>query len=392
MTDIQFDLGFSSRTVASYPLSRRIAIIKSAEALGFDRLWHSNEKFGRDMVANMTLSATHTERIGIGAAVTDPYSVHPALTAAAMATVDDISSGRVIVGMGAGGSGFPAMGIQRERPVAAMRDAIAIMRGMWSGKPAVVEGEVASVRNGVLGFSARSDIRIVIATRGPAVFRLAGRVADGAMIATMATPQGVGIAWDFVKQGARQAGRDPEEIEIISRVDTCVDHDRDSARAGVKQMIAFLFVEQLPQPRLRHPVGHGGPGRAGGHDRQARLRAHVQGRPTGARGVRGRLRLGRHAGGSRQQDQPHRRNGHSPLRHLGPHPARGRHRVGHPAHRGGSDAAGAGGRAGLTRVSYPAFHTRRTHFSVLSVSTQPKVIGVSTTFRIHIWSHSMHQT
>ena len=108
MTDIQFDLGFSSRTVASYPLSRRIAIIKSAEALGFDRLWHSNEKFGRDMVANMTLSAAHTDRIGIGAAVTDPYSVHPALTAAAMATVDDISSGRVIVGIGAGGSGFPA--------------------------------------------------------------------------------------------------------------------------------------------------------------------------------------------------------------------------------------------------------------------------------------------
>ena len=92
--------------------------------------------------------------------------------------------------MGAGGSGFPAMGIQRERPVAAMRDAIAIMRGMWSGQPAVVEGKVVSVRNGVLGFSTRPDIRIVIATRGPAVLRLAGRVADGAMIATMATPQG----------------------------------------------------------------------------------------------------------------------------------------------------------------------------------------------------------
>ena len=77
MSDLKFDLGFSSRTVAAYPLSRRVAIVKSAEASGFDRLWHSNEKFGRDMVANMTLSAVHTRRIGIGAAVTDPYSVHP---------------------------------------------------------------------------------------------------------------------------------------------------------------------------------------------------------------------------------------------------------------------------------------------------------------------------
>ena len=246
MTDIQFDLGFSSRTVAAYPLDRRVAIIKSAEVLGFDRLWHSNEKFGRDMVANMTLSAAQTERIGIGAAVTDPYSVHPALTAAAMATVDDISSGRVIVGIGAGGSGFPAMGIQREQPVAATADAIAIMRGMWAGKPATVDGKVVSVWSGVLGFKARPDIRIVIATRGPAMFRLAGRIADGAMIATMATPEGVGLAWDSVREGARQAARDPDDIEIISRVDTCVDRDRDKARAGVKQMIAFLLWSSYP--------------------------------------------------------------------------------------------------------------------------------------------------
>lgn len=246
MTDIRFDLGFSSRTVAAYPLSRRVAIVESVEALGFDRLWHSNEKFGRDMVANMTLSAVHTKRIGIGAAVTDPYSVHPALTAAAMATVDEVALGRVIVGLGAGGSGFPAMGLQRERPVEAMRDAIAIMRGMWAGEPAVVEGKVVSVRNGVLGFPARPDIRIVVATRGPAVLRLAGRIADGAMIATMATPRGVGIAWDSVRQGAQQAGRDPEDLEVISRVDTCVDRDRDKARAGVRQMIAFLLWSSYP--------------------------------------------------------------------------------------------------------------------------------------------------
>lgn len=246
MSDLRFDLGYSSRTVAAYPLSRRVAIVKSTEASGFDRLWHSNEKFGRDMVANMTLSAVHTGRIGIGAAVADPYSVHPALTAAAMATVDDMASGRVIVGVGAGGSGFPAMGIRRERPVAAMRDAVAVMRAMWSGKPATVEGEVVGVRGGVLGFPARPSIPVVIATRGPAVLRLAGRIADGAMIATMATPQGVAAAWDFVRQGARQAGRDPEEVELISRVDTCVDPDRDRARAGVRQMIAFLLWSSYP--------------------------------------------------------------------------------------------------------------------------------------------------
>jgi len=255
MRDLKFDLGFSSRTVAAYPLSRRIGIIKSAEALGFDRLWHSNEKFGRDMVANMTLTATQTERIGIGAAVTDPYSVHPALTATAMATVDEISSGRVLVGLGAGGSGFPAMGIQREKPVAAMRDAVSIMRAMWSGKPAVVKGKVVGINGGVLGFQARPDIPIVIATRGPAVFRLAGEIADGVMIATMATPRSVGIAREFIQQGMHKAGRTAAAVEIISRVDTCVDSDRNKARAGVKQMIAFLLWSSYPNRDFVRQVG-----------------------------------------------------------------------------------------------------------------------------------------
>lgn len=255
MTEVRFDLGFSSRTVAAYPLSRRIAIVESAEALGFDRLWHSNEKFGRDMVANMTLSATQTERIGIGAAVTDPYSVHPALTATAMATVDEIASGRVLVGLGAGGSGFPAMGIERVKPVLAMREAVSIMRAMWSGERAEVKGRVISIDGGVLGFKARPDIPIVIATRGPSVLRLAGEIADGAMIATMATPEGVGIAREFVRQGMEKAGRRPEEVEIISRVDTCVDPDRDKARAGVKQMIAFLLWSSYPNRDFVHQVG-----------------------------------------------------------------------------------------------------------------------------------------
>lgn len=255
MTDLKFDLGFSSRTVATYPLARRIAIVKRAEALGFDRLWHSNEKFGRDMVAGMTLSATQTGRIGIGAAVTDPYSVHPALTAAAMATVDEISSGRVLVGLGAGGSGFPSMGIQRVKPAAAVRDAVSIMRAMWSGKRAFVHGKVLHVEGGVLGFESRPDIPIVIATRGPSILRLAGEIADGVMIATMATPEGIGIAREFVREGLERAGRQPEELETISRVDTCVDPDRDKARSGVKQMIAFLLWSSYPDRKFVHQVG-----------------------------------------------------------------------------------------------------------------------------------------
>ena len=252
---VKFDLGFSSRTVADYPLERRIEIVKMAEALGFSCLWHSNEKFGRDMVASMTLTATRTQDIGIGAAVADPYSVHPALTAAAIATVDEISGGRVLVAMGAGGSAFPALGIVRAKPATAIREAIEIMRGMWRGETVTLKGKVIGLEGGRLGFSARPDMPIFVATSGSAVLRMAGEVADGVMIATMATLEGVRAAWNLVVEGANRVGRDPARLEIMSRVDCCVDLDRHRAREGVKQMIAFLLWSSYPNLKFVARVG-----------------------------------------------------------------------------------------------------------------------------------------
>ena len=128
---LKFDLGFSSRTVADYPLARRIDIVKMAENLGFAALWHSSEKFGRDMVASMTLSAARTQSIEIGAAVADPYSVHPALTATAIATVDEISGGRALVAMGGDGNTHNIGGRGRSPPRAKARRRLTMMEGSW---------------------------------------------------------------------------------------------------------------------------------------------------------------------------------------------------------------------------------------------------------------------
>jgi 5,10-methylenetetrahydromethanopterin reductase len=244
--EITFDLGFSSRTVSSYPVERRIGIIEMAEDLGFDRLWHSNEKFGWDMIASMTLTAAQTERIGIGAALVDPFSVHPCISAAAISTVDEISGGRVVMGIGAGGAGFPVMGVSRAKPATAIREAIEVMRGMWRGETVTVEGEVIRCKAGRLHYRSRPDIPVVIATRGRAVLGLAGEVGDGAMLATLARAQDVRRAIDLVAEGAKKTGRRIEDIEIISRVDTCVHPEREKAREGVKQMIAFLLWTSYP--------------------------------------------------------------------------------------------------------------------------------------------------
>ena len=67
---------------------------------------------------------SHTERVQLGTCVTDPFARHPALTAMAIATLDEISNGRALLGFGAGISGFPELGIVRKKPAVAMREAI----------------------------------------------------------------------------------------------------------------------------------------------------------------------------------------------------------------------------------------------------------------------------
>ena len=86
-----------------------VTVIDELEVLGYDQIWVSNEKFFRDMYVTMTVAAEHTTRPQIGAFVADPYSHHPALTAMAMATVDAVSGGRAMLGLGAGGTGFPTI-------------------------------------------------------------------------------------------------------------------------------------------------------------------------------------------------------------------------------------------------------------------------------------------
>jgi 5,10-methylenetetrahydromethanopterin reductase len=243
---IEFSVGYSARAVAAYPLERRQALVRLAEELGFDVLWHSNERFYRDLWVNMTMSAMLTSRIRLGTAIVEPYAVHPALTAVALATLDDVARGRAILGIGAGGSGFPALGVARQRPARAIREAIEMIRRFLGGERVDYAGELISFRGAQLHFKTRADIPIYVATRGKAVLQLAGEVADGVMMATHATPQGVAYAIGEVEKGLRRAGRRREDIRLMARVDCCVLPERQVARDGVKQMLAFMLFLSYP--------------------------------------------------------------------------------------------------------------------------------------------------
>ena len=118
----------------SRPVAELVELAVSAERLGYDDFWLADERFFREVYTILGLAAARTSRIRLGPGVTDPYSRHPALTAMAIATLDEISGGRAILGLGAGVSGFRELGIDAARSAVAIREAVSSSADSWPGR------------------------------------------------------------------------------------------------------------------------------------------------------------------------------------------------------------------------------------------------------------------
>ncbi len=230
---------------------------RQIEEWGFDHLWPADERFFREVYANLTLCALSTHRIRLGPCVTDPYTRHPALTAMAIATLDEVSGGRAFLGIGAGLAGFEAMGFQPTKRAKALREATVLIRRLLSGERVEFHGETVRLNEMALDFKPlRADVPIYIGSNSPLGLRAAGEVADGSITSGMAGEGAVRYVKGLVGQGAAKAGRDAGPLKCIALLKTCVSQDgkgaKDAVRVGVLQSFlnfpAFAAVGGVELP------------------------------------------------------------------------------------------------------------------------------------------------
>jgi len=197
----------------------------AAEKAGYDYCLVADEGFHPDVYGCLGAIARETTKIRLGPA-TNGYTRHPAVTAAAVATIDELSGGRAFVTLLAGGSMVLApMGIEREKPYRVVRDTFDVLKALWSGQVVDWEGEQRSLRGARLGNGAR-DIPIWITSRGPLLLGLTGRKADGALLTVKPD---LDAAFDLVDTAANKAGgRSPERIYLgrISYTPEMIDEQR----------------------------------------------------------------------------------------------------------------------------------------------------------------------
>jgi 5,10-methylenetetrahydromethanopterin reductase len=213
-----------------------------AEAGGLHDLWFADEKFYRDPFVSLAHLAQRTRTIRLGTCVSDPFTRHPSLIAMAAASLDEVSGGRAVLGLGAGFSGLEAMGIHRARLVPTMRLAVDCIRRLWAGETVSAQCEAFTLRETCLNFNARQEIPILLASASRQMLHLAGEVADEVMLGDLGSAGVLRPALAEVDRGAAAARRPTGGQPRIARLNLVLADDVETARQAVRPWIlAYLW-------------------------------------------------------------------------------------------------------------------------------------------------------
>ena len=194
-------------------------------------------------IGPLLLMARMTERIRLGPAALNPFTLHPYEIAGQIAMLDSVSSGRAYLGL-AKGAWLDRLGLEEPRPLAALREAVAIVRALFAGDTAGVDGERFTLAPGTeLAYPrVRDQVPLLIGTWGHETARWAGTVADELKIGGSANPELLPVVRDWIAN---------PEVRLVVGCVTVVDEDGSWARARAAEVVQpYLDVVARHDPTL----------------------------------------------------------------------------------------------------------------------------------------------
>jgi F420-dependent oxidoreductase-like protein len=243
---VRLGLNLGYWTSATVPADE-LALVRQAEALGFDSVWAA-EAYGSDTVSVLAWLAAQTQRIKLGAAIFQIPARTPAMTAMTAATLDVLSRGRLLMGLGSSGpqvaEGWHGQPFGRQ--LLRTREYVSVVRSALSGERVAFDGALYKLPlpDGpgkplkLMISPLQARIPLYLAANGPNNVALAGELADGWM-PTMSSAATMALGLEWLADGAARAGRSVDEIEIAPVVPVSPGSDIDAARDAVRPYIAL---------------------------------------------------------------------------------------------------------------------------------------------------------
>jgi 5,10-methylenetetrahydromethanopterin reductase len=236
VSDFEFGVGL----FPTEPLAKMIHLAKVTEELGYSHIWVGDSHLiWREAYINMAAMLLHTNRVKLGTGVTNPLTRHPSVVASAYATLEDHAPGRIIVGIGLGDSSVETMGMKPAK-LAFFEKTIQQLRDLLAGKE--VQLETGKIH---LLHPCKRRVPIYIAASGPKMLELSGRIADGIIVLVGVADEYIAHAQAKIAAGARAAGRNLQDINLLLWV-PCAVSDLAPAKNAVKAHVARVVAHPLP--------------------------------------------------------------------------------------------------------------------------------------------------
>lgn len=231
---------FSLRLNNDLAVSEYIELAQVAEEFGFDQFWVSNDLFLRSAPIILSAVAGVTRRIQIGTCILNPYTINPAEIAMMAATLDEMSSGRFNLGLGAGATDFLEwIGVEQGTTLGAMRETINALRQLVRGERAAQDGAFLKWDSAAfLRFHPARVVPIYLGALSPRMLRLAGELADG-VLPLLFPPEHYYTVRPLVEAGLQEREASLGILDFAACVWVSLAADASSARSALAKKVAY---------------------------------------------------------------------------------------------------------------------------------------------------------
>lgn len=232
-----------------HTLQDGIKYAQYAESKGFEAVWQAESRLVRDAIVPMAAFAASTSKIKVGSGVINNWTRNIGLLAATFLTLDDLAPNRIICGIGAWWDPLAKnVGIERRKPLLAMRETLEVMRKLLNMEVVTYSGEfhkVSGIQLDVVhGRKEPRNVPLMIGATGDMMMELTGEIADGAVLNYCVAPEYNDKALELLDKGAKKAGRRVDDLDRPQLVVCSVNKDRAKAIYDAKWLLTQYVAQQ----------------------------------------------------------------------------------------------------------------------------------------------------
>ena len=233
----------------SHDLRDGLDYAKYAEEKGFEAVWQAESRLVRDAIVPMAAYAAVTNRIKVGSGVINNWTRNIGLLAATFLTLDDLAPNRIICGIGAWWDPLAKnVGIERKKPLLAMRETVEVMRRLLKMERVTFHGEFHHVDgielDVVHGRREPRHVPIMIGATGDLMMEMTGEIADGVVLNYCVAPEYNDKAMELLEKGLKKSGRKMDDFDRPQLIVCSVDESHDKAFDYSKMLLCQYMAQQ----------------------------------------------------------------------------------------------------------------------------------------------------